>query len=215
METLGDVVIPSAQRAARPGWRDPRLWVGVGLVAVSVVVGARVVGGADESIGVWAVREDAAPGTELGAADLVERRVVFVDGADEERYFRTTDGLPVQRTLVRAVGAGDLLPRSVTGEPDDDLVQVSVALPAAQVPPGVGAGSVVDLWSAPQNASSSREATPLAGDVVVVQAPKVTSDLAGASGERQVVLAVPRTHDTVSAVIAASGSGELMILGRR
>ena len=36
------VVPPPAVRASTPGWRDPRLWVGVAIVAVSVVGGARL-----------------------------------------------------------------------------------------------------------------------------------------------------------------------------
>lgn len=213
--TLGEMDIPQAQRVERAGWRDPRLWIGVALVAVSVVVGARVVGGSDDSVGVWAVREDLAPGAEVAAADLVEKRVSFVDEADAARYLRSSDGLPVERHLTRAIGAGELVPRHVLGKPSEDVVQVAVSLPAAQVPPHLRPGSLVDLWSAPRSASSSRGATPLVGDVVVVQAPEVSADLVGAAVDRQVVLAVPRKHETVSAVIAASGAGELMVLGRR
>ena len=39
---------PAATRTRTPGWRDPRLWVGVVVVAGSVLLGARVVGAADE-----------------------------------------------------------------------------------------------------------------------------------------------------------------------
>ena len=38
----------------RPGWRDPRLWVGVVLVTGSVVAGARLLAAADDMAPVWA-----------------------------------------------------------------------------------------------------------------------------------------------------------------
>ncbi|WP_299052203.1 hypothetical protein [uncultured Nocardioides sp.] len=41
--------VPVATRARTPGWRDPRLWIGVLIVAVSVVVGVRLVSSADDS----------------------------------------------------------------------------------------------------------------------------------------------------------------------
>ena len=41
----GDV--PAATRPTTPGWRDPRLWIGVVLVTGSVVAGARILSGAD------------------------------------------------------------------------------------------------------------------------------------------------------------------------
>src|SRR6478736_5540715 len=59
---------PTAVRATRPGWRDPRLWVGVLIVAVSVVAGARVLAAADDTVAVWAVAADAGPGAALTEA---------------------------------------------------------------------------------------------------------------------------------------------------
>lgn len=42
---------PPATRTGTPGWRDPRLWIGVLVVAASVVLGARIVGGSDDTVG--------------------------------------------------------------------------------------------------------------------------------------------------------------------
>src|SRR5690242_3116816 len=66
-----------AARTRRPGWRDPRLWVGVAIVAACVAIGARVLGSADETVGVWAVRADAGTGAILSRDDLEVRRVHF------------------------------------------------------------------------------------------------------------------------------------------
>ena len=49
---------PTALRLRNPSWRDPRLWVGVALVLVSVVAGARLLASADDTVGVWSASSD-------------------------------------------------------------------------------------------------------------------------------------------------------------
>ena len=67
--TLGDATDAAtpAQRVRRPGWRDPRLWIGVVLVAGSVVAGARLLAAADDTVQVWAAA------TDLGAGARADR----------------------------------------------------------------------------------------------------------------------------------------------
>lgn len=61
---------PPATRVGRSGWRDPRLWIGVVLVTVSVVAGARLLAAADDTVTVWAVVDD------LGAGSAIDRKSV-------------------------------------------------------------------------------------------------------------------------------------------
>ncbi|MBW6551905.1 hypothetical protein MMA91_24640, partial [Salmonella enterica] len=56
---------PPAVRASTPGWRDPRLWVGVAIVAVSVVGGARLLASADDTVAVYGVVTDMGAGDEV------------------------------------------------------------------------------------------------------------------------------------------------------
>ena len=212
--TLPAADMPPALRSRAPGWRDPRLWIGIALVAVSVVVGARVVGGADETVSMWALRTDKAPGDVISVDDLVATRVRFADPDDADRYFPAGAGLPATRYLVRGVGRGELLPRAGLGASAQGLVQVSVALPGQLVPPTVRTGSRVDLWFSPRREGDSEKARRLVEDVVVVQAPSAEGQFTGASTDRQVVLSVPDRGDDVAAVLSASGSGQLMLVGR-
>lgn len=212
--SLGNTEILPAQRASSPGWRDPRLWIGVTLVAVSVVVGARVVGGDDDSVAMWSLRSDMAPGDMVTPSDLVTSRVRFSNPADVDRYFTAADTLPASRHLVRGIGAGELLPRSGLGESDPDTVQVSVSVPRTLVPPTVSTGATVDLWITPAGSSGGEGAKRAVESVVVVEAPSAPSDLAGSATERQVVLSIPDEEDALAKVIAASSSGRLMLVGR-
>lgn len=185
------VPAPPAVRATAPGWRDPRLWVGIVIVAVSVVAGARLLSAADDTVPVWAVAADAGAGDALTTDDLVATRVRFADTGDLAGYFPVDERLPHTLELTRGVGAGELLPRGAVGSAGaSDLLQVPVAVDAEQVPGSVGAGSVVDVYLvASTRAARARTDGPALASVTVVDAPPLTETF-GTSGKRQLVLAV-------------------------
>lgn len=183
---LGASGAPPAVRAASPGWRDPRLWIGVALVAVSVIAGARLVGSADDSVTVWAVASDLGPGDTVTADDLTARRVRFVDQGDLDRYFLADEELPADLRLQRGVGGGELLPRSaVATSGASDAMELPVAVEATRVPPGVQSGWVVDVYVVEQRS----DGRPVLTGVTVLEAPPAGESFA-VSGERQVVLGV-------------------------
>lgn len=190
--------VPPASRVARPGWRDPRLWVGVAIVAASVILGSRVLASADDTVAVWVVAEDAAAGEVLGPDDLETARLRFADDDRLARYFTVDDALPEALRLRRGLGAGDLLPRDALGEESlADIVELPVPVAPLLVPPAVTAGSVVDVYVSDRGATSGSQgrrvdtgpARPALAEVTVVDAPR-PDDAFAASGDRQVVLAV-------------------------
>jgi hypothetical protein len=215
--TLGKNDAPAAVRAQPPGWRDPRLWVGVAIVAVSVVAGARIVGASDDTIAVWSVVDDLAPGDLVEPGDLEQARVRFAEPSDADRYLRVDDELPSGPVLTRGVGSGELLPRAALGTADDaGTVSLSVSVPGAQVPTSVGAGSRVDVWIMPDSGGGGgdeRAAELAVEDVAVIDSPAGSSDFGSASSERQLVLGIPRETD-LSDLVLASGAGRVMLVGR-
>lgn len=184
---------PQAQRVGRPGWRDPRLWFGLVLVTASVVLGARLLAGADDTDRVWAVAQEAGAGAHLDAGDLVVRRVRFADAGDLSLYYPADREPPDDLVLERSVGAGELLARSAVRRPGDaETVRVSVQVEPANVDPDVHAGSVVDVYfddRTDTGGGASHDGKVLAG-VTVLAAPSYDETFA-TSGTRQVVLAVP------------------------
>jgi hypothetical protein len=199
--------VPPATRAARSGWRDPRLWVGVLLVVVSVVAGARLLAAADDTVTVWSVAADAGPGARLDPDDLEPTRVRFADEGDLAGYFSADDELPADLVLLRGVGAGELLPRAAlgSGETSADTVELPVAVDTEQVPPAVQAGSVVSVYLV-----GSRDSGPLLEDATVVDAPPLESTFGTTTGRRQLVLAVPA--DDAAAFLAALGRVDQPVL---
>ncbi len=181
------------------------------IVAGSVLVGTRVLAAADDTVQVWAVSADVAPGETLSEGDLEARRLRFADGAELERYVEVGADLPDDLTLSRALGAGELLPRSAIGKTDDDeTVTVSLAVSPLQVPSGVRAGSVVDVYvTGDRDLGADRAAAvalapgvPVLEDVRVVAAP--SGDDLGPGGDRKVELAV--ADSDVTALYALLGS---------
>jgi hypothetical protein len=182
--------VPPATRATRSGWRDPRLWIGLLIVAVSVVAGARLLAAADDTVAVWAVATDAGPGARLDPGDLVAHRVRFADDGDLAGYFTVDDELPADLRLSRGVGAGELLPRNAIGSADAaDSVELPVAVDAEQVPPTVRSGSVVTVYLLGKDG-------PLLTEATVVDAPPLDSTFGSTTGRRQLVLAVPADDAT-------------------
>lgn len=197
---MGTPVPPAAQRVARPAWRDPRLWLGVLLVTGSVVLGARLLAAADDTVTVWALSGERGAGAPVAAADLVVQRVRFADDATLERYFTADEPVPDDLVLVRAVGEGELLARSAVGAADEEAVlRVPLEVDPNRVPPDVAAGSVVDVWltdgsgpvDAPTAAKGADDKTdgPALSGVTVVAAPSY-DDTFAVTGARQLVVAV-------------------------
>ncbi|MGN6575495.1 MAG: hypothetical protein ACTHKG_07400 [Nocardioides sp.] len=143
---------PPATRHRAAVWKDPRLVVGVALVAVSALLGAVVLGGGRATSTVWAARAALVEGQTLAAEDLVRREVRFADPADRDRYLSAEQPLP-RGVLARDVGAGELLPVAALGTGSaQEVVEVPLAVPADAVPATVRTGSVVDVWVTPDPA---------------------------------------------------------------
>src|ERR1700712_4345955 len=101
---------PVARRQDRPRWRDTRLLAGLLLVLLSVVVGARVLAGADDT-DAWVSTRAALPaGHVLTDADLATASARLGD-ASSVRYYRVSSRAALLgRPLAAPVGAGGLLP---------------------------------------------------------------------------------------------------------
>jgi hypothetical protein len=218
-------VSPKAGRLARPGWLDGRLVLGVLLVLVSVVVGARVLAAGDRTALVWTASRDLAPGTALTADDLSTTRVrLFDTGA---RYLAAPDRGFVGYVLDRPVARGELVPVAGLQPPGAvDVRYVSVPVQPGRYPVDLARGQRVDVWATPDassagvgTASSSAAAaggtsaapapdSRLVLPAVPVSAPATTgSALTAGSAERSVLLAVPAAD--VARLVAAMAHSRL------
>ena len=182
---------PPAVRARAPGWRDPGRWLGIAQVAAAGLVGARLLGGADDTVEVWSAGADLAAGQPVTEGDLVARRVRFDDDTGGERYLRVGDRLPDDATLSRTVGAGELLPAGALGAAEEGLTEVPIWAPAEVIPASIEPGSVVDVWVTPTPGTGNlaKGSVLVLDDVVVVAVPR-GEDSYGPGGNRQVLVGV-------------------------
>ena len=204
---MSDLPSPRASRLRAPSWLDRRLVLGLLLVLTSVVVGARVLSGADTSVPVYAATRDLAAGTALVDGDLRVARVRLFGSGD--RYVSADGPKPAGYVLLRPVGADELLPRlAVTGEAAATPVRL-VTLPVRRhhLPPGLGHGDLVDVYLSPgTKAAPATPALVLARVTVDSVSDRGGSRLA-AGDETGVVLRVPLS--SVAAVVAAGQSGAI------
>ncbi|MEP6815458.1 MAG: hypothetical protein ABI873_07915 [Marmoricola sp.] len=214
MTTTATTPAPPARRHHRPGWRDPRILVGIVIVAVSVLLGVKVLASADDTVGVWALRKDLPAGTRVSAGE-VERVQIRFDSRDAaDRYLSADDPLPADSVLQRAVGRGELLPRNALAGVDRALVEVPVSVEVDEVPSTVREGSVVDVWVTPQTATTAErlaDATLVLDDVVVVKAPRAGDTLAPA-GTRQIIVGVTADRaQRLGPALGRTSSGRVVI----
>ena len=64
------------------------------MVCLSVLVGARVLAGADDTVAVLAARESLVAGQRVGPGDLTEVRLRFASDEDADHYLSAADQLP-------------------------------------------------------------------------------------------------------------------------
>ena len=190
---LGITDTPAARRASAPGWRDPRLWLGLVIVAASVLAGALVLGSSDDTVPVWAAADSLGTGHVLTADDLAVRQVRFDDSDAAGLYFGADEQLPADLALSRDVGAGELLPRAAVGPSShQDLRQVPVSVAPGGVPGAVGVGDTVDVYLRPSSRTGCQgsevcDGRPVVAAVTVLDAP-AADDVFGADGTRMLVL---------------------------
>jgi hypothetical protein len=185
-------VSPAATRSRSAWWRDPRLAVGVALVAVSVLLGAALLGGEDDGVEVWSARVPLAEGQSVRAADLARAVVSFESQADADRYLSAAAAPPSDAVLTREVASGELLPRAALGAGEQTpTVEVPLVVPPGAVPSTLRVGSVVDVWVTPDAAArpGEQESELVLTGVRVVAMDRAAGGL-GAGGDRQVIVGV-------------------------
>lgn len=129
----------------KPRWRDPRLGVGILLVAVSVALGGWVFAQADKTYPVYVARQTTTVGQQLSDADL---ELVDVNlGSAQKIYLSPQD--PINDggngvVFLRSVPQGELIALDALG-PVHELSMRPVSITVTNPTP-LNPGDVVDLW---------------------------------------------------------------------
>ena len=187
-------------------------------MCLSVLVGARVLATSDDTVAVLAAGRDLVAGQRLEAGDLTEVRLRFTSDEDADRYLPAGEELPVDAVLLRAVAAGELVPRSTLSTDGEGLVEVPVPVDPGGVPASVRPGSLVDVWAgggrgaANGGSRSGGRAERLLSGVPVLSISRAGG--LGSSGLRQVVVGIPAGKDAELTELIGRLGGPLVIVRR-
>jgi hypothetical protein len=193
--------------APRPRrYRDPRLVIGLLLVAGSVLGVVGVVAAVDDGVEVYAAPRLLTVGEHVDAGDLELRRVSL--GSDSSTYLRGGQ-LPEGGVIVgRSIGAGELVPLAAVGDVRGASSTTIVVALATDLGGTVRAGDVLDLWSAPAlEAGRYGAPTVLASGAQLVRTVAPEGIVSGAEAAR-VELLVPRRE--VARILHAVANGDAL-----
>jgi hypothetical protein len=181
-------------RAVR--WRDLRLWFGIGCVVAAMFIGAAILSGSEQRVGVWRATADMAAGSALTHVEPV----LVILGEATEHY------LPAEQDIVGRLGqpvaAGELIPRAAIAAGADLTPKRFVTLPVnlGHAPVDLTSGQIVDVWATDADGVTTRVL-----DQALVAT--VASEAGGIRSNISVVLVVDPTE--VLPVVAAVRSSEL------
>lgn len=210
---------PAAERSRSTRWRDPRLWLGVALLLVAMVAGARVLGSSDDVTQVWRLSHDVPAGVLVTRADLEPAAVRFDDPVLSDQYPAIGAAQP-EGYATRDLHAGEMLQRSaLTTRAEAGARQLPLDVPSAGQPVGLSVGDRVDVWAVPGGDASGggvlSGADADAGrprlvlhDVAVLS---IGSSESGMSASRQVLVGLPRTARVAPILAGLNGNHVVLV----
>lgn len=195
---------PSMRRPARP---DLRLLLGIVLVLASIGGVWFTVQAARTTAPAYVATRTIVPG-DVVTAEAV-RSVEVSLGTVAENYL-TADALQTGLVATRTIEAGELVPAASVGSPDAARTTRVVVRSAVDVPASVSAGTVVEVWAAPQRERGIYDAPRiLVADATVVSVARDESMIGG--GAAQLELVIPRA-DVAAALTAMSDQSALSVV---
>lgn len=190
--------------SARP---DLRLILGIILVLASILGVWFTVQAARTTAPAYVATRTIVPG-EAVTADVVRSVEVSLGGLSES-YLSTAD---VESGLVatRTIEVGELVPVAAVGSADAARTTRVVVRSAVDVPASVAAGTVVEVWAAPQRERGVYDAPRIVvADATVVSVARDESMIGG--GAAQLELVIPRS-DVAAALTAMSDQSALSVV---
>jgi len=186
---------------------DPRLVIGMVLIAGSTLGGWALVNGLDDSDEVYVARDTVTPGTTITAGDLAIASVRL--GSGTAGYLEPGD-LPAGGLIIsRTVESGELVPESAVDAVDRAGLATVVVPSRGALPTGLGAGSRVDVWTAKLVERGGFEPPSVLAAAVEVAGIVETEGMV-ASESVSVELLVPR--EKVAALLQALAAGDAIDL---
>lgn len=197
---------PVAGRLRRPGWRDPRLIVGIVLIVASIAGVSSLVSNADKTDPFFAARDVIPAGTVL-----TEDMVVRIDARLPAGSYVSAEANPFGLVVSRTIGQGELVPQSALAKPenfDGRPVAVRSDLPLSA---SVVAGAEVDVYLTVEGPAGP-QARSIGEDLVVESVVRTEQQFGVSRGDTVYVIVPSDKIEDFLGAIATDGS--ISVVGR-
>ncbi len=197
-------------RTRRARWKDGRLLLGVLLVAIAALAGAKILSTADDTTIVWAAKRDLPIGVTITSDDLTTVNVRFTSDDAASQYVAADAELKGLVTT-RAISKGEFVPRqAATTKSDSERTELPLSVATGRLPSDTAVGDRVDVWVV----AKDRPARKLWAEVRVVQVDAVKG-VAGSSAKRQVLVGLGAADVEILPVgLAMMSTGEPVLIRR-
>lgn len=197
--------------ARRPAWRDPRLIVGLALIAVSIILTTSIVSAARGGATVYRATEAILPGDVLGPHNISPTRLDV-----DTSVYATADALAPGATVSEEVAVGEILRASSIADTSAATARRLVITVSDSLPSSVQAGDQLDLWSVQQasGAQSGPGASHLGVRATLVRVLEQTTSIA-AKGTRIEILVDEASVGAVLEATAGKNSLAALPVGQR
>ena len=121
---------------------------GAALIVASFFSAYLISQSANRMVTVWSAAVDLAPGTVIGAGDIVATRVLLPENA--EFYLDSTSPI-IGSYVLRSLGSSELIPAYALSETVfEPFQQVPLSIPRSRAPFGITSGDIVDVYAFPR-----------------------------------------------------------------
>ncbi|MGP5073258.1 hypothetical protein ACTXI0_12710 [Arthrobacter rhombi] len=199
-----------ARRLRKPGWRDPRLIVGILLVVVAVAGVLTLLSVQNKTVPVYVANQDISMGEKIESTglDVVDVRLDSV----QDHYLTAQEALAEGLQANTLIRSGELVPlASLGGSDPQGRKPLSVEL-SKDLPVAVAVGTRVDVWAAERGANSTTFEDPkkLLETVEVSAIHELDSGFGGTSG--QVVELLVSDEDLPDMISALANEAQLTVV---
>ena len=201
--------VKTALRLRKAGWKEPRLLLGLVLVAASITGTVFLVNAMDERTAVYVARADITLGEPLTEENLVVVQAQLGDSL--EHYVPADANLIAGARANTFIGAGQLVARDfLTRSELGSRRPINIDLPV-DLSPAITPGSRVDVWIARHEAGSATYGTPeLLANMVEVSAR--TERVGGLIGQRGINLELLVEPDHLEPLLQALANESRIIV---
>ncbi|MDN5755475.1 MAG: hypothetical protein ACTHWW_01640 [Arthrobacter sp.] len=199
-----------ARRLRKPGWRDPRLIVGILLVIGAVAGVLTLLSWQNKTVPVYVASQDISMGEKIEASglDVVDVRLDSV----QDQYLTARQAPSEDLRANTLIRSGELVPlASLGGRDPQNRKPLSVEL-SRDLPVAVAVGTRVDVWAAERAKDSTtyQEPKKLLETVEVSAIRELDSGFGGVSG--QVVELLVTDEDLPGMISALANEAQLTVV---